>query len=168
MENRDRSSATPIVPLNPPVRACDRWHVTPGTLGSSKALTQILSSAHTRQVVLTQPISSASAALAMGKQNIIIVIIHLTRVIHLPSAGVLPLIILPVHHLAVFTQHSVVAHIFGSPVDDEGIPYIIVHTDFSRRTRPKRTASEPCCRCGDDRTPAASSRSHPWASYRSR
>src|SRR2546428_11849969 len=53
---RDRSSATPTVPFIPPVRAWERWHVTPGTLGSSKALTQILSLApRTRNVVDTQP-----------------------------------------------------------------------------------------------------------------
>src|SRR5262249_15743165 len=41
-------------------RACERWHVTPGTWGSSKALTQILSFApRTRNVVDTQPMSSA-------------------------------------------------------------------------------------------------------------
>src|SRR5262245_38666996 len=57
---RDLSSATPTVPFMPPVRACERWHVTPGTWGSSKALTQILSLApRRRNVVDTQPISSA-------------------------------------------------------------------------------------------------------------
>src|SRR5215471_136840 len=60
MAKRERSSATPNVPFIPPVRACERWHVTPGTLGSSKALTQILSFApQTRNVVETQPISAA-------------------------------------------------------------------------------------------------------------
>src|SRR5262249_29207547 len=54
IEKRERSSATPKVPLSPPVRACERWHVTPGTLGSSKALTQIWSFAPTmRNVVAT-------------------------------------------------------------------------------------------------------------------
>src|SRR5262245_62195647 len=61
MAKRDRSSATPIVPFIPPVRACERWQVTPGTFGSSKALTQILSFApRMRNVVETQPMSSAS------------------------------------------------------------------------------------------------------------
>ena len=40
---RERSSAIPTLPFMPPVRACERWHATPGTSGSSKALTQILS-----------------------------------------------------------------------------------------------------------------------------
>jgi hypothetical protein len=30
IENRERSSATPTRPFTPPVRACERWHVTPG------------------------------------------------------------------------------------------------------------------------------------------
>src|SRR5262245_35339650 len=60
MAKRDRSSAIPTVPFIPPVRAWERWQVTPGTFGSSKALTQILSFApKMRNVVETQPISSA-------------------------------------------------------------------------------------------------------------
>src|SRR5215216_4348260 len=60
MAKRERSSATPNVPFTPPVRAWERWHVTPGTFGSSKALTQILSFAPSIwNVVETQPMSSA-------------------------------------------------------------------------------------------------------------
>src|SRR5262249_6801180 len=64
VDRRAQSGTYPLPRLPslfiPPVRACERWHVTPGTWGSSKALTQILSFApRMRNVVDTQPISSA-------------------------------------------------------------------------------------------------------------
>jgi hypothetical protein len=65
MEKREGSSANPNVPLRPPVLAWLMWQVTPGTLGSSNALTQTLSLAPTtRNVVLRHVKSSARAPLA--------------------------------------------------------------------------------------------------------
>ena len=63
MENRLGSSERPSEPPSPPVRAWLIWQATPGTFGSSNALTQTLSlRPSSRNVVLTQAISSASAA----------------------------------------------------------------------------------------------------------
>src|SRR5215510_15486336 len=62
IEKREGSSARPMVPLRPPVRAWLMWHATPGTLGSSKALTQTRSFLPMRRnVVLTHARSSALA-----------------------------------------------------------------------------------------------------------
>src|SRR5438477_7838402 len=62
IEKRDGSSARPNVPLTPPVRAWLMWQATPGTLGSSKALTHTRSFLpRNRNVVLTQGKSSARA-----------------------------------------------------------------------------------------------------------
>src|SRR6185436_5923629 len=65
IENRDGSSARPIVPLIPPVRAWLTWQATPGTLGSSKALMQTRSFLPMkRKVVLTHGRSSACTGAA--------------------------------------------------------------------------------------------------------
>src|SRR5205807_1228096 len=65
IEKRDGSSARPNVPLTPPVRAWLMWQATPGTFGSSNALTHTRSFLpRNRNVVLTQGKSSARAALA--------------------------------------------------------------------------------------------------------
>src|SRR5579872_4206456 len=62
-EKLDGSSFKPSVWPHPPLRACEMWHATPGTLGSSKSLTHTLSLGESRlNVVLTQPSSSAFAA----------------------------------------------------------------------------------------------------------
>ena len=71
MENRLGSSARPREPPTPPVRAWLIWQATPGTFGSSKALTQTWSFRPTRRkVVLTQDMSSASAADADRPANV--------------------------------------------------------------------------------------------------
>src|SRR5437763_834009 len=68
IEKRDGSSASPRPPLMPPVRAWLIWHATPGTLGSSNALTHTRSFGPTkRNVVLTQGRSSAHAGTAKQK-----------------------------------------------------------------------------------------------------
>src|SRR5262249_13254349 len=63
IEKCDGSSASPSPPLMPPVRAWLIWHATPGTFGSSNALTHPRSFGPTkRNVVLTHGKSSARAA----------------------------------------------------------------------------------------------------------
>src|SRR5947208_15233631 len=71
IENRDGSSASPKPPLTPPVRAWLIWQATPGTFGSSKALTQTRSFLpRNRKVVLTHGRSSAHAGTAPRKTAI--------------------------------------------------------------------------------------------------
>src|SRR5260221_4832931 len=61
-EKFDGSSLSPSVWPQPPLRACEMWQVTPGTLGSSKSTTQTLSFGDKRlNVVLMQPRLSALA-----------------------------------------------------------------------------------------------------------
>src|SRR6478672_13609882 len=63
-EKFDGSSLRPKGWPQPPLRACEMKHVTPGTLGSSKSLTQTLSLGDSRlKAVLTQARSSARATL---------------------------------------------------------------------------------------------------------
>src|SRR5579863_826830 len=61
-EKFDGSSFKPNGWPHPPFRACEIWHATPGTCGSSNTLTQTLSLGESAlKVVLTQPRSSARA-----------------------------------------------------------------------------------------------------------
>src|SRR6478672_8392977 len=61
-EKLEGSSLRPSGWPQPPFRACEMKQVTPGTLGSSKSLTQTLSFGESRlKVVLTQDRSSAEA-----------------------------------------------------------------------------------------------------------
>ncbi len=64
------SSLSPSGWPHPPLRACEMKQVTPGTLGSSKPLTQTLSFGESRlNVVLTQARSSAEAVSDTMRQS---------------------------------------------------------------------------------------------------
>src|SRR5579862_1235564 len=69
-EKLEGSSLRPKGWPQPPLRACEMWQATPGTLGSSKSLTQTLSFGESRlKVVLTQPMSSARAEPMTAKNS---------------------------------------------------------------------------------------------------
>src|SRR5260221_9480461 len=69
-EKLEGSSLSPKGWPQPPLRACEIWQVTPGTLGSSKSLTHTLSFGDKRlKVVLMQPRSSALAAADRARSN---------------------------------------------------------------------------------------------------
>jgi hypothetical protein len=70
-EKFDGSSLRPSGCPHPPFRACEMKQVTPGTLGSSKLLTQTLSLGEVNlKVVLTQARSSARARLDAARNSI--------------------------------------------------------------------------------------------------
>jgi hypothetical protein len=70
-EKFDGSSLRPSGCPHPPFRACEMKQVTPGTLGSSKLLTQTLSLGEVNlKVVLTQARSSARARLDAARSSI--------------------------------------------------------------------------------------------------
>src|SRR6266436_9403581 len=73
-EKLEGSSLSPKGWPQPPLRACEIWQVTPGTLGSSKSLTHTLSFGDKRlNVVLMQPRSLACAVAGRARSAAAIV-----------------------------------------------------------------------------------------------
>src|ERR1700723_4375860 len=71
IEKLDGSSFSPSGWPQPPFRACEMWHATPGTCGSSKTLTHTLSLGDNKlNVVLTQSRSVACAGQEQKSQAV--------------------------------------------------------------------------------------------------